>query len=159
VLDVELPAGLDAFLLVREPVLMAVPASHRLARHGPVALQQFGGETFVFFQPGTGLRTITERPARRTRFSPRVGFETGNWGRFLALVSAGLGVALVPASAIRDSQQPGVAALPVSPTIERTVGAVCRADHRHTPAASPFLALLREQAEQAGSAVTPSFSG
>jgi DNA-binding transcriptional LysR family regulator len=91
-LDVELPAGLDALLLVREPVLMAVPASHRLARHGPVALQQFREETFVFFQPGTGLRAVTERAARRAGFSPGAGFETGNWDRLIALVSPGLGV-------------------------------------------------------------------
>jgi DNA-binding transcriptional LysR family regulator len=138
---------------------MAVPASHRLARHGSVALRQFSDETFVFFRPGTGLRAITEQAARLAGFNPRPGFETGNLDRLLALVGAGLGVALVPASAIRDSQQPGVAALPVSPAIERTVGAVWRADHRHTPAASAFLALLREQGELSGSAVTPSFSG
>jgi DNA-binding transcriptional LysR family regulator len=155
----ELPGGLDALLLIREPVLMAVPASHPLARHRPVALQKFREETFIFFQPGTGLGAITERATRRAALSPRAGFESANWDRLLALVGAGLGVALVPASAVRDSQQPGVAALPVSPTIERTVGAVWRADRRHTPAASGFLALLREQAERAGSAVTPSFSG
>src|SRR5229473_3605184 len=40
-LDVERPAGLEAVPLVREPVLMAVPASHRLAREESVALQQF----------------------------------------------------------------------------------------------------------------------
>jgi DNA-binding transcriptional LysR family regulator len=34
----------------------------------------------------------------------------------------------------------------VSPAVERTVGAVWRADRRPTPAASAFLALLRERA-------------
>jgi DNA-binding transcriptional LysR family regulator len=36
--------------------------------------------------------------------------------------------------------------LPAAPGIDRTVGAVWRADHRQTPAASAFLALLRERA-------------
>src|SRR5487761_42631 len=52
-LDVERPAGLDALPLVREPVVMAVPVSHRLAHQEPVALEQFREETFVFFKQGT----------------------------------------------------------------------------------------------------------
>jgi DNA-binding transcriptional LysR family regulator len=35
---------------------------------------------------------------------------------------------------------------PATPAVDRTVGVVWRADHRHTPAASAFLALLRERA-------------
>lgn len=146
-LDVERPDGLDAVPLVREPVLLAVPVSHRLARRGPVTLRQFRDETFIYFKQGTGLRASTEQAARRAGFTPRAGFETGSHDRLLALVSEGLGVALVPASAVRDVRQPGVAVLPVSPAIERTVGAVWRAGHRHTPAASAFMALLREHAD------------
>jgi DNA-binding transcriptional LysR family regulator len=148
-LDVERPAGLDAIELLREPVLMAVPAAHQLAHQTSVDLRQFRHETFIFFKQGTGLRTITERAAERAGFTPRVSFETSNWDRLLALVSEGLGVALVPASTVRDSRLPGVAVLSVSPAIDRTVGAVWRADYRHTPAATAFLALLREHASLA----------
>jgi DNA-binding transcriptional LysR family regulator len=66
-----------------------------------------------------------------------------------AVPGIGLGVALVPASTVRGSRPPGVAVLSVSPGIDRTVGAVWRADHRHTPAASAFLAILREHASAA----------
>src|SRR6202035_1958627 len=71
-------------------------------------------------------------------------FQTSSHDRLLALVSEGLGVAFVPASAVSDPRPPGLAVLPVSPGIERTVGAVWRADHRPTPAANAFLALLRD---------------
>ena len=146
-LDVDRPAGLDAIPLVREPVLMAVPAAHPLAHRESVAVQDFRHETFIFFGQGTGLRTITEKAAERAGFTPRASFETGSLDRLLALVSEGLGVALVPASTVRGPRPPGIAALPVSPAIDRTVGAVWRADHRHTPATAAFLALLREHAD------------
>ena len=93
-----------------------------------------------------GLRAVSDRAAERAGFVPRVGFQTSSHIRLLALVSEGLGVAFVPASAVSDPPPPGVAVLPVSPGVERTVGVVWRADHRHTPAASAFLALLRERA-------------
>jgi DNA-binding transcriptional LysR family regulator len=108
-------------------------------------MRQLSHETFVFFKEGTGLRTISERAAERAGFAPRVSFQVSNLDRMLALVGEGLGVALVPASAVCDAPLPGVALLPVLPGIDRTVGAVWRADHRHTPAASAFLALLRER--------------
>jgi DNA-binding transcriptional LysR family regulator len=146
-LDVERPPGLDALPLVREPVLMAVPTSHPLARREFVAVGDFRHETFIFFGHGTGLRTITEQAAERAGFTPRVGFETRSLDRLIALVSEGLGVALVPAYTVRDPRPPGITVLPVSPAINRTVGAVWRADHRHAPATTAFLALLREHAD------------
>jgi LysR family transcriptional regulator, transcription activator of glutamate synthase operon len=151
-LDVEQPAGLEAIPLVREPVLVAMPAAHRLAALETVAVRQLHGETFIFFKPGTGLRAVSERAAEQAGFVPRVGFQTSSHDRLLALVSEGLGVAFVPASAIGDPPPPAVALRPASPPIDRTVGVVWRADHRHTPAASAFLSLLRNQA-------TPNDSG
>jgi LysR family transcriptional regulator, transcription activator of glutamate synthase operon len=140
--------GIDVslFEVVREPVLMALPAAHPLASREAVALRLLRHETFILFKPGTGLRAVSDRAAKRAGFVPRVGFQTGSHDRLLALVSQGLGVAFVPASAVSDSRLAGLAVLPVSPGVERTVGAVWRADHRHTPAASAFLALLRERA-------------
>jgi len=154
-LDVEQPAGLEVLPLVREPVLAAVPAAHHLASLGAVAVRQLSHEAFVFFKEGTGLRTISERAAEQAGFAPSVSFQVSNLDRMLALVGEGLGLALVPASAVRDAPPPGVALLPVSPGIYRTVGAVWRADHRHTPAASAFLALLRERISPSDLPVPP----
>jgi DNA-binding transcriptional LysR family regulator len=47
---------------------------------------------------------------------------------------------------VSDPPPRAVAVRPASPAVTRTVGVVWRADHRHTPAASAFLALLREYA-------------
>jgi D-threo-aldose 1-dehydrogenase len=63
-----------------------------------------------------------------------------------ALATLRDGVAFVPASAVSDPPPPAVALRPASPAVDRTVGVVWRADHRHTPAATAFLALLRERA-------------
>jgi DNA-binding transcriptional LysR family regulator len=145
-LDVELPAGLEAIPLVREPVLVAMPAAHPLAALETVPVPQLRGETFIFFNPGTGLRAVSDRAAGQAGFVPRVGFQTSSHDRLLALVTEGLGVAFVPASAVSDPPPQGVAVRPASPAIDRTVGVAWRAGHRHTPAASAFLTLLREQA-------------
>jgi DNA-binding transcriptional LysR family regulator len=145
-LDVERPAGLEAAPLVREPVLVAMPAAHRLAALETVDVRQLRDERFIFFKPGTGLRAVSERATERAGFAPRVSFETSSHNRLLALVNEGLGVAFVPASAVTDPPPRAVVVRPAAPALDRTVGVVWRADHRHTPAASAFLALLRQRA-------------
>jgi DNA-binding transcriptional LysR family regulator len=145
-LDVERPAVLEAVPLLREPVLVAMPAAHRLAALETVPVERLRGETFIFFKAGTGLRAVSERAVNRAGFVPRVGFQTSSHDRLLALVSEGLGVGFVPASAVNDPPPPEIAVRPVSPAIDRTVGVVWRAGNRHTPATSAFLALLRAHA-------------
>jgi DNA-binding transcriptional LysR family regulator len=147
-LDVERPPGLEVVPLVCEPVLLALPADHPLAALETVVVRQLRGETFIFFKQGTGLRAVSERAAERAGFVPRVGFQASSHDRLLALVSEGLGVAFVPASAVSDPPPPAVAVRPASPAVNRTVGVVWRADQRHTPAASAFLALLHEHASR-----------
>jgi DNA-binding transcriptional LysR family regulator len=145
-LDVEPPAGLEAVPLAREPVLVAMPAAHPLAALETVPVPKLAGETFIFFKPGTGLRAVSDQAAEQAGFVPHVGFQTSSHDRLLALVGEGLGVAFVPASAVSDPPPRAVAVRPALPAVDRTVGVVWRADHRHTPAASAFLALLRERA-------------
>ena len=138
-------AGREAAPLVRESVLVAMPAAHRLAALETVDVRQLRGETFIFFKPG--------RPAGRLGAGHRAGrvrapreFQTSSHNRLLALVNEGLGVTFVPASAASDPPPPAVVVRPTAPALDRTVGVVWRADHRHTPAASAFLALLRQRA-------------
>ena len=145
-LDVGRPADLEASPLVREPVLVAMPAGHRLAALETVPVRELSGETFIFFKPGTGLRAVSERSAAQAGFVPRVAFETSSHDRLLALVSKGLGVAFVPASAVGDPPPPGITVRPASPAVDRTVGVVWRADRPHSPAAVAFMTLLRQHA-------------
>lgn len=146
-LDVPRPAQVAASSLLREPVLMVLPASHGLAGQRTVRMEQFRNEPFVFFKRGTGLRVITERAAEAAGFRPHIAFETNNLDRMLALVTEKLGVALVPASSIRAPAR-SIVAIPLRPPVQRAVGVVWRDGRRHPPAAEAFLASLRPQAQR-----------
>jgi len=148
-LDVERPAGLEVIPLVREAVLVALPAAHPLAAQETIAVRQLCDETLVLFKPGTGLRAVSDRAVERAGFVPRAGFQTSSHDRLLMLVGEGLGVGFVPASAVSDPPPRSVALRPAAPALDRTVGVAWRAGHRHTPAATAFLALLRAHASGA----------
>lgn len=82
--------------LLTEPLFLAVPAGHRLARRSRVRLTELAGETFILLRPGFALRATTEALCASAGFTPRAGFEGEEVETLRGLVAAGLGVALLP---------------------------------------------------------------
>ncbi|MDF3299092.1 LysR family transcriptional regulator [Streptomyces tropicalis] len=82
--------------LLVEPLLLAVPAQHRLARHDRVRLAEVADEPFILLKSGYGLRGVTEALCREAGFVPQAGFEGDDVQTLRGLVAAGLGVSLIP---------------------------------------------------------------
>ena len=96
-----LDAELDAEVILEEPLVIALPAKHRLASRARIAAKQLAGEPFVMFQRGPGLvlHDLVTRFCLGVGFTPRVVQEASQTHVVVGLVSAGIGLALVPESA------------------------------------------------------------
>jgi DNA-binding transcriptional LysR family regulator len=147
-LDAGYPAGVVGLQLLEEPVLLALPPDDPLSELDHIHVGQLRDHPFVLFEPGTGLRMRTDRLCREAGFVPRVAFETGNLDRLLALVSAGLGVSLVPASSAAAARH-RIGVVAFEPALTRTVGVVWRADRALAPAAQAMRDLLAESVQGA----------
>lgn len=92
--------GLATEHLFDEPVLLALPKGHPLARKRSISLAALSLEPFVMFSRpvGAGLYDQIIRACHRAGFSPRVTQEAAQVTSIVNLVAAGLGVSLVPAS-------------------------------------------------------------
>jgi len=142
-----LPDSLDSHPLFAEQLVAIVGRSSELASRRTVDISDLREEPFVFLQGGTGLRTAVERAAQAEGFLPRVGLETNELTRVVALVAAGLGVSVVsPAVALEALDR--VAVVGLRPVLTRRVALVWRSGRRPSPAAAAFLAQVR--AEPAG---------
>ena len=85
----------------REPLVLALPERHRLAqRAGEVRLRDVAEDAFVLFpRPySPGLYDDVVSFCRSVGFSPRVEQEAVQMQTIISLVSAEVGVALIPAS-------------------------------------------------------------
>ena len=89
---------LDAATLCIQPLRLAVPADHRLARRDRVRFGEAAGEPFVALERGYGMRSIMDRLFREAGVRPNIAFQGQDSRTLLGLVSAGLGIALVPPS-------------------------------------------------------------
>mgnify|MGYP001067949187 CR=1 FL=1 len=101
--------GLDDIENVRlhrlpdEPMAIALPARHRLARSRSLALKALAREPFILFPPAAGLSLSHEviLACRSNGFDPIVGQVAPQIPSALSLVAAELGVSIVPASITR----------------------------------------------------------
>lgn len=82
--------------LLDDPLMVALPAAHRLARQDrrTLRLAELAGETWIEGFPDS-TQTLTDA-CLRAGFRPRVDFTVREWITKQGLVSAGLGLALVP---------------------------------------------------------------
>ncbi|GAA4978380.1 LysR family transcriptional regulator [Kineococcus glutinatus] len=116
---------LVAHALAEQPLVLVLPAGHRLARRTAVRLVEVRDEPFVGFEEGYGMRGITERLCAAAGFAPRLAFEGQDAGTVRGLVAAGLGVAVLPR--VPGSPPAGVVERELrGPAAARTVGLVWR---------------------------------
>jgi len=84
----------------REPLVLALPSGHRLAGRQRVELSEVAGDPFVV-QPRELAATLYDRLVRlaaKAGFHPVIRQHAQQINGLLALVAAGIGLALVPAS-------------------------------------------------------------
>lgn len=103
-----------SFELLQEPLIAALPAGHPAAASEAVALASLASEPFVLFPRtvGTGVFDTIIAACRDAGFIPRVVQEAPQFTSIIGLVSAGLGVALIP-SALSRVRLDGVAYRPL----------------------------------------------
>jgi len=155
---VRLPAaapGLVVELIESEPLVAVLPARHRLARRAEVELAELAGDTILTFprHVAPGYYDVLISACRGAGFTPRV-FHPGSMQTNLALVSAGLGVSLLPAS-IQNLRRAGVVYRPLAapvPVVELAV--VWRRDER-SPVVPAFLDVVRAVARRGRAAGLP----
>lgn len=125
-------------LFLSEPLVVVLPAGHRLASAATVSLRRLKSEPFVFFPPRLGPafhRRLIEACVD-AGFSPHIVQEATQWQTVVSFVEAGMGVSLAP-ECVSKFRRPGVV-YRVLPHLETAVYA-SRAEDELSPTAETFL--------------------
>ncbi len=84
-------------LIALEPLRLALPREHLLARQPRVRLAEVASEPFISLRSASALRRLTDDLCEQAGFRPDVIFEGDDLSNVRGFVAAGLGVAVVPA--------------------------------------------------------------
>jgi DNA-binding transcriptional LysR family regulator len=132
------PPQVRTRVVAAEPLVLAVGRSDPLANRKTVTLAQLRERAFIALVRGSGLRALLESASREAGFSPRIAAETGDLGSLVELAAEGLGVAVLPRSAVEAAD---VATLKITrPTLLRRT-ALAWNEATSSPAGRAFLAL------------------
>ncbi|MFI0467300.1 LysR family transcriptional regulator [Saccharopolyspora sp. 5N102] len=141
--ELEPQAGLNVFKLVQEPLLVALPKSHPLARRRSIRLGELAAEKFVGFPRSQVSRLYDHIAAlcHQAGFRMRPAQEAVQFPTILGLVAAGEGIAVVPSS-LRHLRLPGLSYARLNhPDAVSRIAIVCRPDRAKLPLVAKFFEL------------------
>jgi DNA-binding transcriptional LysR family regulator len=112
-------AGLATVTVMRQPIMIALPQDHPLAKRPRVPLEALAGEPQIMFARTNGPRFFDAVLAacREAGFSMNIAHEVDNLYTACALVAAGLGVCLVPAGVQDTHSTSSIVVRPVTPLL------------------------------------------
>ncbi|MFE0024662.1 LysR substrate-binding domain-containing protein [Amycolatopsis sp. NPDC059021] len=114
--------GLESATLFEEAVWVATPRDHPLAGRTSVSIDDLAGQPFVTSRKGHWVRGLLDRLFAGHGLTPKIVCEGDEHSAIAELISAGLGIGLVPALARRTATNDAVAWIAVDdPGCRRTV--------------------------------------
>jgi len=135
--------------LLEDPLYLALPREHRLAKRRKLRLEDLREEAWVQTSSASPCARHVVRSCHAAGFEPNVAFESDDYQTVQGLVAAGVGVALIPELALFDRpptrEDIAIRALSPRPPVRQVVAAT-PAGARLLPAAPAMLAKLEEAA-------------
>ena len=141
-------AGLRTVDLLEDPMYVALPAEHPLARRRALALAALRGENWVQTSATSPCARHVVRSCLAVGFEPRVTFESDDYETVQGLVAAGVGVALIPRLALTHVH-PGIVVRALAPrSPARKVVAATMRGPGVAPAAKTMISVLLDVARR-----------
>ncbi len=136
--------------LLEDPMFLAVPREHRLARKRSLRLEELRDEAWVQTSAASPCARYVVRCCRAAGFEPAVAFESDDYQTVQGLVASGVGVALIPELALSVVREDIVVrALAPHPPGRRVIAALPGAASARTPLTPASTAMLRVLEEAA----------
>ena len=123
--------------LFDEELFLYVPTNHRLAERSSVSLSEIGKENFIAFKKELGMREVINNFCEEAGFTPVIKFEGEDVPTLAGLVSAGLGITIIPEFAGISSGK--IKKIPISePYCHREIGLAWLKGNTLTPSGDLF---------------------
>jgi DNA-binding transcriptional LysR family regulator len=128
--------------LLSDPMYLALPREHRLARRRALRLADLAGESWIQTSSESPCARHVVRCCHSAGFEPHVSFESDDYQTVQGLVAAGVGVALIPELALPAVREDIVIrSLSPAPPLREVIAALPEGA-RLVPAAPAMLGVL-----------------
>ncbi|WP_406639418.1 LysR family transcriptional regulator [Amycolatopsis sp. WGS_07] len=137
---------LDVFPLLREPLDVALPVGHRLARRRRVGLADLADERWISVDHGFPVDDVLRSLTVRTGVRPQIVQRINDFRITERLVAAGHGIALMPRYTMDTRRGSGLVGRPLAGIrAARLVEVVCRTGAANRPAVATVIEEMRAE--------------
>ena len=92
--------GVELTRLAREPIVLAVPAGHPLAKHADIDLAALRDETLVDLPAGWGIRMAVDRSFAAAGVTRTITYEVNDTATMVEFIRNGLAIGMLPTSLV-----------------------------------------------------------
>jgi DNA-binding transcriptional LysR family regulator len=136
---------------LEEPFMFFCRAEHPLSRNKSVSWKDLRETELIMVSGHSGNRALLDYQLARKRVSLNSMYEVQHLSTAIALVSAGVGTAILPSSTIQEGTYPMVRRVPlIAPIIKRTVILIRKKNTSLSPATKVFYDMLAEHLQSVG---------
>jgi DNA-binding transcriptional LysR family regulator len=140
-------AGIELHHLVDDPMYLALPRDHPLARKPRVRLDDFADETWIQETDAhSWCGGFHAACCADAGFEPKVGFQSDDYNVVQGLIAAGVGISLLPGLALTNVREDIAIRSLGRRAPARRIAAATLAGRYHSPAAIAMLDILTEVA-------------
>ena len=137
--------GLTLYPLYNDEFIAILPKQHPLASQQEVTWATLLQHNFITLQRPSSVRKMIENTLKDANIDLTVAFDAHQLTTVIRMVSEGMGVAVVPATCRQQIREQSVVERSItSPSIERTVGVICKPRSMLSIAAAAMLDTLMD---------------
>jgi DNA-binding transcriptional LysR family regulator len=134
--------------IMTDPFCLVCRKDHPLAKNKTVRWNRLAGEDLVLLDQASGSRQLIDRAFVSQNIDCRVVQEVGHAMTVFQLISAGIGIAVMPMLAMPVPESSGLVARPLTPKVTRTIMLARRKNRSLSPAAKTVWQLIAEIAQK-----------
>jgi LysR family transcriptional activator of glutamate synthase operon len=135
----------EGTILFSESIFALLPISHPLATQKSILLNELRNDEFVLFPKGYILQEIAVDACKQAGFVPNISSEGEDLDAIKGLVSAGIGVTLLPDSTFHEAIPRFTVKIPIElPSVRRTVGIIVSKKRELAPSEKVFYQFIKE---------------
>jgi LysR family carnitine catabolism transcriptional activator len=132
--------------LQRDYYVAVIPPGHELAGRKAVSVADLAEYPMVGMRPVANARRVFDQAIRQRCEPLRPRYEVLHIYSIGQMVSAGLGVAVLPRSALPLVESSRLATIDINaPRVFRELGLITRREYRYSPAAQTFVSILKSR--------------
>ncbi|SEI89738.1 DNA-binding transcriptional regulator, LysR family [Bhargavaea ginsengi] len=144
VLPVQNP-NLNIMRIYEDQFVVCVPSTHPLSNREVISLIELENEKFILFEKSFALHRHVVNACKETGFVPQVAMESTQWDLVLELVSAGMGISVVPRVLANKLNNIDISTIPLhEPDLKWQIGMITNEKAYQSFALKAFVQVVEE---------------